>query len=295
MSERLTEESGEAQLTLWRGGFHAKTSALPAKARASSTANAPGSGARCDASSESADHVGCSLRTYLLSELEGLTLYSLTWKRSATPAGRSWWVLGRSGLRTGEIESGLLGDWQTPLAAGMTKGVTYQYDRGDKSSPRATLLGQALWPTPNANDAARGADTAAMKRSRGAGGPNLLGAIQDWPTPTRNDGDNDTLPPSQLHWDSTVGAVMRGLQDQASRSTSGKSQDWPTPRASREGAPDSHGKAPIRGVLNAKWVAQLMGYPPDWCDLPSDTIEKLFGATATPSSRKSSKQSGAGL
>ena len=42
--------------------------------------------------------------------------------------------------------------------------------------------------------------------------------------------------------------------------------EWPTPRANRHGAPDSHGKSPIRGSLNPRWVAQLMGFPTDWLD-----------------------------
>jgi len=181
------------------------------------------------------------------------------------------------------------------------------------------------WPTPQANDASRGADTSAMKDSRGAGGPNLLGKIVEtwptpdkmighragkattwggyqhhrakhakrgvnaqfhlnaavsgaesgnWPTPTRKDGDNDTLPPSQMNWDSTVGAVMRGLRDQDKSSTSGKSRD--------------------SSILHAAWVGQLMGYPPGWTDLPADTIASLFARTGMQSSPPSSRPSAAG-
>jgi hypothetical protein len=43
-----------------------------------------------------------------------------------------------------------------------------------------------------------------------------------------------------------------------------------------------------RGSLNSAWVAQLMGYPSDWCDLPTETLSAL---SATPSSRKSRKSS----
>ncbi len=34
-----------------------------------------------------------------------------------------------------------------------------------------------------------------------------------------------------------------------------------------------------------RWVAQLMGYPSDWCDLPTETLSRLTG---TRSSRRSS-------
>jgi hypothetical protein len=43
---------------------------------------------------------------FLLLGLGGLTPFCPAWKNSGTPAGRSWWVLGRSGLRTSETESG---------------------------------------------------------------------------------------------------------------------------------------------------------------------------------------------
>ena len=58
-----------------------------------STARAPASGPRCGASSTSADLVGSWLRTSLRSEAEARTGFSATWRRSATPAGRWWWVL----------------------------------------------------------------------------------------------------------------------------------------------------------------------------------------------------------
>lgn len=368
MSERLTAESGEDQLTLWPEGFRAKTSAPPARGRASSTALVLDSGERCDASSKSADPVGCSLRTYLLSELAGLTPFSLIWKRSATPAGRSWWVLGRSGHRTSEIACGSLGDWSTPttLTGGGNPRPNNPHDAGalhwqvrqywqtpkvqySQRSPEAheaakqrarkkyemgeyakgcgcpsmndlQIQVMQMWPTPNANDAARGADTSAMKKSRGAGGPNLLGAIQDWPTPTCAEADKiggrpnygqlglNNHPAIRGERTREKGEKSRGLQDQEIRSTDGKSRgssdSWPTPKASDGRAKGNGGDRKSPGlqqamttkgkVLNAKWVAQLMGYPPDWCDLPSDTTASLFARSATPSSPPSSRRSGGG-
>ena len=43
-----------------------------------------------------------------------------------------------------------------------------------------------------------------------------------------------------------------------------------------------------RGSLNSAFVANLMGYPPDWLDLPIETLSALL---ATRSSRKSSQRS----
>lgn len=47
------------------------------------------------------DHDGESLRTCLLSVLADMTGLRHRWKRSATPAGRSWWVLSTSARRIG--------------------------------------------------------------------------------------------------------------------------------------------------------------------------------------------------
>jgi DNA (cytosine-5)-methyltransferase 1 len=53
-------------------------------------------------------------------------------------------------------------------------------------------------------------------------------------------------------------------------------------------SPSTNGRP--RGSLNSRWVAQLMGYPPDWCELPTDTLSAL---TVTRSSPKSSSSSAA--
>jgi len=60
------------------------------------------------------DPFGCSLRTYLLSEVEARTPYSVRWKKSVTPAGRSWWVLMLSGHRCEKL--GEFGSWLRPCA-----------------------------------------------------------------------------------------------------------------------------------------------------------------------------------
>jgi hypothetical protein len=253
------------QSTLWSAASPndpARTCPSPARERASRKGRGAGSGSRCVGSSESADPVGYSLRTSLLSALTEATGFSLTWKHSATPAGRSWWVLGRSGLRIGGNGCGSSGDWQTPTVAPMVKGCTYTYDGGDKTMPRPSLLGQVLWPTLMAGN------------EKWCGSPLEVGGA-------------------------SARRIMRdslGLPDPASRSTNGKNRG---------------------SVLNAKWVAQLMGYPPDWCDISlryvaemaitsrnggSATTSKCNAAptatpsapTGTPSSPRSSRPSDGG-
>ena len=131
--------------------------------------------------------------------------------------------------------------WSTPTAND-AKTKAYTYDRGDKTKPRPSLLGQAReekWPTPRASP--DGGER--MKR----GNPTLLGAAR-WSTPTAQDAKNATLPRSQEARGSLAGqmtALTGGRLDPENSSTAGKS----------------------RGSLNSRWVAQLMGFPAGWCDV----------------------------
>lgn len=68
--------------------------------------------------------------------------------------------------------------------------------------------------------------------------------------------------------------------------------EWPTHRANRHGAPDSHGKSPIRGSLNPRWVAQLMGFPVDWLDSPPLTAAKRSKPSETQSAPSTPTTSG---
>ena len=127
-------------------------------------------------------------------------------------------------------------------------------------------------------------------------------AVKLWPTATAGDagmsGSAGYSTASGRHAGTTLTdaasglwAHTAGLLDQESRSTIGKRPDWPTPRSNRHGAPDSHGKSPIRGALNPAWVTQLMGYPDGWLDTPPPTAAKPSRRLETRSSRKSSRSS----
>jgi hypothetical protein len=233
--------------------FPVKTSVLQGEERVS-TETAPDSGLRCSESSKNVDHDGCSLRMSLLSELEELTGFSLVWKKRGTPAGRSWWVLGRSKRRTEETESGSSLDWQTPSTQ---PGRRNSYPNAPHVK-RPSLEDQANgiltkeeinWPTPNARD---WKDTGATQGNRNS--PNL----------------------------GTVVLQQSSPPDQESLNTDGSSQElWPTPTVcgnhNRKGASKNSGdglatavKKKSRGVLNGRWVLQLMGYTSDWCDVEID-------------------------
>jgi hypothetical protein len=186
-----------------------------------------------------------------------LTGFSLIWKRKDTPAGRSWWVLGRSEPRTSGSESGSSPiEWRSPTR--------------EEAGPRIETL------------ATKDGELRLGERLYRSGGPHqsvTLGLqveierrIQRLAKPT----------------------ATTGLLDQGSHSTSGKSRDWSTPTQADNTSTYQSDKAISegwqprlneqvrgqrtmgRGVLHARWVAQLMGYPSDWCELPSDVLDALI-------------------
>lgn len=232
------------------------------------------------------DPGGSSLRTYLLSALAERTGCSGTWKESATPARRSWWVLSTSGPPTGGTGCS---SWPTALASdGRPKGIG-----GFRNTMTLAYLAKSgqmdTWPTLNAMDGERGAESRETKAARGAGGVNLREAA-NWATPAAQDAKNATLPPSLRGRDSVVGNVMRDWAtptagDGGNKSRGGDRKDeLLLAGQARQDIPSTPGKP--RGSLNSRWVGQLMGFPPDWCELPTDT---LSGLTATRSCRRSPK------
>lgn len=96
------------------------------------------------------DPIGRCLRTRLIFELKATTQLRSHWKRRVTPAGRSWWVLGTPEHNISATEFGSLLD-QTLLSGQLVKKTAYQYDAGDHTKPRTTLVGKLLDPTMRAS------------------------------------------------------------------------------------------------------------------------------------------------
>ena len=299
-----------------RADSPASRSASPGSRRAPKTSGT--SGLISHDSSEKSDPVGYWLRTYLASELSRLTSCLKTWKDRGTPAGRSWWVLTTLERPTEGSGSGL---WPTATAgnAGMSGSAGYSTASGRHAGTTLTDAASGLWASPQSRDWKDSGPTQGNRKS-----PNL-GTQASWPTAKASDWKdgrrgNDPRHGRQLGEEA---AACAGLPDQASPSTHGKRRDWPapqaraqtdtpgerrrntpcletaavlewpTPRANRHGAPDSHGKSPIRGALSPAWVTQMMGYPDGWLDTPPPTAAKPSKHLETRSSRKSSRSSAA--
>jgi hypothetical protein len=185
-----------------REGSHARTCRSRGSKGASKQATAVGCGEKCTGSCASCDPVGYSLRTSLGSELTARTGCSVTWKRRATPAGRSWWVLAMSAPPTDATASG--------------------------SSDAGTTLTDAtvrMWPTPQTPS--QGGRSVTDESQCGQVHLEEAVRLQGWNTPRARDWKGDGT---------------NSLHRQVPRSTSGKR----------------------RARLNARWVAQLLGFPHDW-------------------------------
>jgi hypothetical protein len=139
----------------------------------------------------------------------GSTLFSLTWKELTTPSGRVISQLRALGHRTSVSDSGLS---PTPSAT-------------DDRLERRARVAQDVYRT----------DTGTIRRRNSNGTSSNLGlaGLAIYPTPTVDDADNSTLPPSQAIRDNIPGHLLR---------------------------------AGFTGELNPALSRWLMGYPREWDD-----------------------------
>ena len=152
------------------------------------------------------DLLGLSLKMFLLCASEEATSYCLDWKESATPFGRSWWVLGRSALRTKEIGSGSSEppeNWQTPQSSDNRRRFTVEnMERRAAKGKQPMLSGQVeMWSTPRSSDGTKGPG---LKRAEERGAhrePLSTQAVVEemWPTPRASAKGNATTKPAPTH------------------------------------------------------------------------------------------------
>jgi hypothetical protein len=149
-------------------------------------------------------------------------------------------------------------DWQTPNS--MLGG---NKSRGGDRKGELLLAGQVkaepCWPSPVAGDGRDKGMTVGNRRS-----PNLCvlaheGLLDNWPTPVAND-DNKT---PEAHM------AMKHRMKGGPRNTITSLNVMVKGGLLAPASPNSTGRP--RGCLNARWVASLMGYPPDWCDVQTSS------------------------
>lgn len=212
------------------------------------------------------DPVGSLLRTSLLCVHAALTGFSSHWRESATPAGRSWWVLMTSGLHTDASVSSSSDCWSTPTASQFTS--TSVANGKVMLLPRQAAEG---WPTPMRRDGelsglAADPDHWRVRRdAKALQGINLQYALtiatKDWPTAAARDvkGTYRTLVRSD--------GKLRGdlLPDAAGL--------WPTPRA-MTGGPESALRKQELGRTESGGgdiQAAVSDWPPQLAAIPGST------------------------
>lgn len=299
-------------------GSRARISPAPTQKAKASKASAAGSTSKQSASSEKAVLVGSLLKTALISELGALTPSSLHWKHSATPAGRSWYVLGTSEPIMSGPEAGSLAatspKFHTPTAMGnmhhpsMSKWESCvpwrialatprktDADRGFRGDVLAQLQGQnnrhaGMLSTPRASDMKAGGhgDTGRMGSVR----HQLQVASQETlPTPTKRDKRMDAWSPA---YDKRKSPTMDAVLDGAM--TDRASDKW---QYAREIASTlQHGGLTGPSMTLPLTYNWMMGFPPGWLARALQSAVRAgrlqqvssLKRSETQSSRKSRKQ-----
>jgi hypothetical protein len=104
--------------------------------------------------------------------------------------------------------------------------------------------------------------------------------LTNWPTATTSNGGIEQLKSGGRGVNLTTASLRDWPTPQTVDQGTGREPRLKTDRVNRPtGTPGSYrgdlkDVATPRGVLNARWVAQLMGFPPDWCDVSADTTER---------------------
>ncbi len=167
----------------------ARTSAAPTRRVRGSRANARASTSRPCGWSESAALAGSLLRTALTSELAAPTGCSMSWKRSATPAGHAWWVLRISAPTMSASGPGssaaIPNSLPTPVSQFQQGGMRMEGGSGArkamKDSGLSDLFRNRPLPTPMASDG--------MKDGAGGGAGSTYPLRMIFATPRKSDAD----------------------------------------------------------------------------------------------------------
>jgi hypothetical protein len=206
---------------------HANRSARQAKALGlltSGTSGRPGTG------SSRSVALTWSLGSRLRHRLDGRgsILFRLTWKDSATPAGRSCSLLRASGHRTNGT---VYGSWPTPAASDMTGGGQAKRAMGETrhGSNLNDFALLASWPTPMAGNPGSETYNAAGSTDYERKIDTLFGLretlngrkLASWPTPVVNDANGSDYAYASGNHD-TVALKLGGVA---------KLAGWATPQA----------------------------------------------------------------
>jgi hypothetical protein len=176
-----------------------------------------------------------------------------------------------------------------------------RFRRKGRSGSFVEAMAAAMWPTPRVSDIRDGRtlnEDGYRVSPSGIYGANLADAVKMYPTPTVRDKQGKVPAMWPTPKASAAGPDFAKMTGRDNRKPGGglslatMAAIFPTPTvqdASNNGGPSQYERnsLPLNpvagGALNPTWVEWLMGFPLGWTALD---------ASATPSSRRSSKSSG---
>lgn len=270
----------------------ARTSAQPTPKAKASKASGQASTSRLSVSSEKSALVGSLLRTALISELEAQTSYSLHWKNSATPAGRSWSVLATSEPTMSARDHGSSGATSSRLPTPITNPSGGQSNPGLKAKGVIyPALGPLLEISAGRMEPGRYRGDMEGWARMGTVRHQLQKAQEGLPTPTKRDKRMDRWSPAYNKRKSpTMDAVLDGAM-------TGKAPGkWDYARQIATMLSDAGLTGPSMTLpITYNW---MMGFPPGWLGraLRSAVHAGLLQQASSskrsvmPSSRKSQKR-----
>ena len=294
------KESGA--LTSSAEDSHAKTSASPEKVLALPVLG-PVFGTSSLGSLASYDPATSSWRTSQRSLLEEWEPFSATFPRSGMTRNGTLYQLRPLVRRTGGSECGSLPTPTEDACIGCepTPEMAERFRRKGRSGSFVEAMAAAMWPTPRVSDIRDGRtlnEDGYRVSPSGIYGANLADAVKMYPTPTVRDKQGKVPAMWPTPKASAAGPDFAKMTGRDNRKPGGglslatMAAIFPTPTvqdASNNGGPSQYERnsLPLNpvagGALNPTWVEWLMGFPLGWTALD---------ASATPSSRRSSKSSG---
>lgn len=206
------------------------------------------------------DRIGWFSRTFVGTSAWGSTVCSMTWKASATPRGRSLYLLRVSARSTGGTGCGSSeaeAMWPTPQTANVSNDVNVRTasQRAPHHPPNKLgwAVAERLWPTPRAGKR-DGEDEEKWKARRDRGDvsmPPLGLAVKMWPTPRASEQEARTTKRTPSQEGGKHGLYLSAEAAEADRAA---------------------GSYQTGQKLNPDFVQRLMGFPSGWTVLsePSD-------------------------
>jgi hypothetical protein len=212
----------------------------------------------------------------------GSTLFSLTWKAKATPAGRPYSQLAASARRISDSECG---SWPTPCANGFeVMDLELMQKRREECKAQqgngngfGLTLGQAAmlwasWPTPTRQDAASSGAAGYSTESGRHSGTTLTDAARTaWATPSARDFKSESATDAfnEKRWSHPRGKPLSAEVTLAS---------WATPRASDANGTGAHGD----GGMDMRTLAALVAPQMSLQELSPENRQARRGLPAAP-------------